>query len=1035
VEEVQGVKDETAAPLSPPGGRGQGQGGEAAISELLRRTMEWIGERRRLPLATYRLQFHAGFTFRDAARIAPYLSALGISHAYASPYLKACAGSLHGYDIIDHHQLNPEIGKEKDYAGWIASLSEHGLGQILDIVPNHMGVATNDNAWWNDVLENGPASVYSGFFDIAWRASPRPELQDKVLLPVLGEPYGDELEKGELRLAFDSGAFAICYHDRRFPVAGRTYAAVLAHRLDQLDQLLPADAPGLAEYHSILTAVKNLPDRSETHPARVVERQREKEVIKRRLAAMVAEDARVRDFIDQNVAQFNGRSGDPRSFDLLDDLLEHQCYRLAYWRVAPDEINYRRFFDINDLAALNMEREEVFEAAHGLVLELAADGKVHGLRVDHPDGLYDPARYFLQLQEHYVLACAHKVFDGDSGFQGLDWGQVREALRKRQPIDWSPEAGHAQWPLYVVAEKILGPEETIPEDWAVYGTTGYDYLNQVNGLFIDLGNAKAFSHLYAEFVQDDLRWTELVYRKKLQILNVSLASELHMLAHQLDRLAQKSRRSRDFTFNMLRLGLREIIAAFPVYRSYVAADGAHAADRRYIDTAVRRATARNPLLSRRLFRAIRDILLLNFPESFSEEDRAEARRFAAKFQQVTAPVAAKGVEDTVFYVYNRLLSLNEVGGEPDRFGAGPESLHNYFTARQAKCPFSLSPLSTHDTKRSEDVRARLNVLSEIPDAWSRAIQRWSQLNAPHRQSVEDQTAPDANEEYLLYQTLLGAWPLEPHSAAEYESFVSRISAYMEKALHEAKVHTSWINPNTDYDGAVRAFVERILDATVNREFLDDFSDFQRRISHYGLYYSLAQTLLKLTAPGVPDTYQGTELWDFSLVDPDNRRPVDYEHRMRILEELQSGPAAKDVRAFVRGLVDAKEDGRIKMYVTYCVLQFRRQHSSLFSEGTYTPLRCAGEHADHVFAFARSMADSSAIIVVPRLLTGLVSDPTLHWGEVPWQETKMLLGDVSSAGGWRNVFTGETILASGSEGQPALTAADVFGHFPVALLVA
>jgi len=1016
VEEVQEIKDEI-------------------IDGLLRRTREWIAERRRLPLATYRLQFHAGFTFRDAARIAPYLDALGISHAYASPYLRACSGSRHGYDIIDHNQLNPEIGSEQDYAAWISALSEHGLGQIVDVVPNHMGVATNDNAWWNDVLENGPASVYAGFFDIAWRASPRPELQDKVLLPVLGEPYGDELEKGELHLTFDSGAFAVHYHDRRFPVAGRTYAAILGHQLDLLDKLLPAGSPHLAEYHSILTAVKNLPDRSETDPARVLERQREKEVIKRRLAALVAEEAQVRHFIDQNVADFNGRQGDPRSFDLLDDLLEHQCYRLAYWRVAPDEINYRRFFDINDLAALNMEREDVFEAVHRLILDLAADGKVNGLRVDHPDGLYDPAQYFLRLEEHYVLACAHKVSDSDPDFRGLDWVQVRERFWQRLRRDLSAESGHARWPLYVVAEKILGPDESVPEEWAVYGTTGYDYLNQVNGAFIETSNARAFSRLYADFVQDDARWAEIVYRRKLLVLNVSLASELHMLAYQLDRLAQKSRRSRDFTFNTLRLGLREVIAAFPVYRSYLAADGTHSNDRRYIDTAVRRATARNPLLSRRLLRFIRDMLLFNFPDAFTDEDRAEARRFVAKFQQVTAPVAAKGVEDTAFYVYSRLLSLNEVGGEPDRFGIAPEALHGYFTARQAKWPFSLSPLSTHDTKRSEDVRARLNVLSEIPEEWSMAVQRWSRLNATHRQSVEEQPAPDANEEYFLYQTLLGAWPLEPYATSEYQAFVDRILAYMEKALHEAKVHTSWINPNTDYDRAVTGFVQRILDERVNRDFLDDFLTFQQRVSHYGLYNSLAQTLLKLTAPGVPDTYQGTEIWDFSLVDPDNRRPVDYEHRMRILENLKLRSAAsEDLCAFARNLVDTKEDGLIKMYVTNRALQCRRQHVALWSEGAYIPLRCVGQHAEHVFAFARSIGASSALVVVPRLLTRLVPDLSAPLGELPWQGARLLLGQLSSARGWRNVFTDETLQASEWDGQSALKVADVFGHIPVALLI-
>jgi (1->4)-alpha-D-glucan 1-alpha-D-glucosylmutase len=1008
-----------------------------AVEELLHKTRAALAARRRLPESTYRLQFHAGFTFRDARRLAPYLRDLGISHCYASPYLRARPGSTHGYDIIDHNSLNPEIGSPEDYDAWVAALREHGLGQILDIVPNHMGVGTNENAWWNDVLENGPASRYAGYFDISWQASPRPELQDKVLLPVLGEPYGDVLEKGQFHLAFDNGTFAVHYYDRRFPIAPRSYDRILGHRLEELERTLGAESPDLVEYQSILTAVRNLPFSTETDPARVAERQREKEVIKRRLATLASGSQPVREFIEQNVAVFNGREGEAHSFDQLDELLENQCYRLSYWRVAPDEINYRRFFDINELAALSMERLDVFEAAHGLVLRLLVEGKVDGLRIDHPDGLYDPAEYFLRLQEHYALACARQIFDSDPAFRGRDWNQMEGPLRERLAGGGVQLGeGPLRWPLYVVAEKILGADEPLVESWAVYGTSGYDFVNEAGGLFVDGGAERAFTRLYADWIQDGTGFAEVVYRKKFLILQASLASELYMLAHQLDRLAQKSRRSRDFTFNTLRRALREVIACFPVYRSYIAGVGPHDADRRYVLAAVRRATARNPLMSRSLFQFIRRMLLLESPESFGEEDRAEQRRFAGKFQQVTAPVTAKGVEDTTFYVYNRLLSLNEVGGDPGRFGVSPDALHAYNRQRQEHWPYSLSPLSTHDTKRSEDVRARLNVLTEIPDEWRAGLERWSRLNDAHRQTVDDEPVPGPNEEYLLYQTLLGAWPLEPYTAEEYGKFVERIQAYMEKALHEAKVHTSWINPNPEYDAAVREFVGRILNEEIGRPFLEDFRPFRRRVSHYGLYNALAQTLLKIACPGVPDTYQGTELWDFSLVDPDNRRPVDYERRRRMLGELQAAVTAAgiDLRGLARGLVAAKEDGRVKLYVTYRGLHCRGDHPGLFSAGEYLPLMGSGAKAEHLLAFVRRAGKTWAVVAVPRLVTRLVADtsrPPL--GAEVWQDTRLHLPGVDPGLRWHNVFTGETLAAAEQQGL-SLAAADIFAHFPVALLL-
>jgi (1->4)-alpha-D-glucan 1-alpha-D-glucosylmutase len=680
-----------------------------------------------------------------------------------------------------------------------------------------------------------------------------------------------------------------------------------------------------------------------------------------------------------------------------------------------------------------MEREEVFEAAHALVLRLVAEGKVDGLRIDHPDGLYDPAQYFRGVQEHALLACAHKIFDEDARFRGLDWVETEAALRRRI-AETQPEE---LLTLYVVVEKILGTDEMLPDGWAVDGTSGYDYLNLLNGLFIDESAGGELTDFYKGWVRDSTPFAEIAYRKKRVILRASLSSELHMLTYQLDRIAQKSRRSRNFTFNTLRGALREVIACFPVYRSYISDDGVHESDRHHVEVAVQQAIARNPLTSRSVYRFIRDTLLGRLLDQ-SDEDRAELQRFSGKFQQVTAPVTAKGIEDTAFYVYNRLLSLNEVGGDPDRFGVSPDALHRANRQRQDTWPHALSPLSTHDTKGSEDVRARLNVLSEIPAEWAARVRRWSKLNEPHRRRVEDLTVPDPNEEYLLYQTLIGAWPLGSPSPEEHAEFVRRIQQYMAKALHEAKVHTSWVNPNPEFDRAFQEFVAQILDETISRPFLDDLRDLNHKVSDIGLFNSLSQTLLRLTSPGVPDTYQGTELWDFSLVDPDNRRPVDYERRREMLAGLQSLARHPGDRLpqLARELTESRQDGRVKLYVTWRALQCRRAHPGLFSGGEYLSLETAGEKAVHLFGFARRDQTETALVAVPRLLAGLLQGATrAPLGREVWGGAGLLVPAADPAAIWRNVFTAELLAPSESHGKLLLSAANLFTHFPVALLLA
>jgi (1->4)-alpha-D-glucan 1-alpha-D-glucosylmutase len=1010
------------------------------LETLFRKTVAAVAARRRFPESTYRLQFHAGFAFRDAEALVPYLADLGVTDCYASPYLKSRPGTKHGYDISEHRVLNPEIGTEVDYDAFVAALNGHGLGQVLDVVPNHMGIAGNENVWWNDVLENGPASPCAGYFDIDWYSA-KPDLLEKVLLPFLGDPYGKVLEAGQLRLGHENGAFTVHYWDHRFPVAPCTYGRILVHAVPELEQQLGAESEHFIEFQSILTAITHLPHRGATDPVSVGERRREKEVVKRRLAALEEACPVVGEQVRRIVVLFNGTPGRPHSFDLLDNLLNHQAYRLSFWRVASDEINYRRFFDVNELAAISMEKPEVFAATHELVLGLLADGKVKGLRIDHPDGLFDPQQYLERLQEEFFLAVSRRVFAADPDFRGCEWEAFEEPLLARvrlTPAGGTDDLVHR--PLYTVVEKILGKGEPVPVSWPVHGGTGYAFLNTLNGLFVETDHATLFSRIYQRWAHSDLPFPDLVYRKKFLILQVSLSSELHMLAHQLDRLSEKSRWSRDFTLNSLRHALRDIIACFPVYRSYIRSLPIDQRDRYYVETAVNQAKQKNPAISASLFDFVRDMLLLRYPAGFTEVDRAEQRRFVGKFQQVTSPVMAKGVEDTTFYVYNRLLSLNEVGGDPDQFGISVDTFHRRNQDRQARWPHSLSATSTHDTKRSEDVRARLNVLSEIPMEWQIALSRWNRLNRRLRVAWEGGWAPDRNDEYLLYQTLVGAWPLEAADPAEAAELVERIQAYMQKAIHEAKVHTSWVNPNAAYDDAVRQFVERLLDPATNARFLADFRTFQARISHLGLFNSLSQTLLKITSPGAADVYQGTELWDFSLVDPDNRRPVDYERRRKLLAGLKEALAPADGgdnsrRSLARELTEHMTDGRIKLYVTREALHCRRQYPGLFAGGEYLPVEVAGRRRDHVCAFQRCLHKWQALVVVPRLVTSLVHGDRPPLGPEVWHDTALVLPAQPAGRAWRNIFTGEELRPAGGNGQPVLPLGQVLAHFPVALLLA
>ena len=977
--------------------------------------------------ATYRLQLGPALGFGSVEALAPYLEALGVSEAYLSPCFKSGPGSSHGYDVTDHNAFNPELGSEAGFDRMSAALAERGLGVILDIVPNHMGVAGDANPWWVDVLENGPSSPRAGFFDIEW-TPPKPELRNKVLLPILPDQYGHALESGQLQLQLEDGAFLLRCAGARLPISPDSYSHILTHGLESFSAKLGEDNVHLQELRSIVTALMHLPDRTETDPARIDERLREKEVIKRRLAALLKESQEVRDFTEDNVRTFNGTPGDAVSFDLLDRLLAEQTYRLADWRVAGDEVNYRRFFDINHLAAIRMERPEVFAACHALALRLVGDGKVAGIRVDHPDGLYAPAEYFLRLQEGAMLATARRLVPA------LDQATADALIaRHRAAAEAAPRSDAAR-PLWIAAEKILMPDEPLPEWWAVAGTTGYDFLASVNGLFVDRGTSRQMTAIYTRFAGPAEPMADLAYSAKRLIMLVSMASEITQLGLHLDRISERNRLFRDFTLASLVRAIREVIAAFPVYRTYLGDPGEEPSerDRGYVDRAVAEAKRRNPTVNVSIFDFVRDALLLRHPARSDGSERHERKIFAMRFQQTTGPVTAKGVEDTALYVYNRLVSLNEVGGDPARYGESVAVFHEKNARRLERWPDSLVCTSTHDTKRGEDVRARISVLSEVPTAWAAHVRRWRMIARRFKGELDGRAAPDRNDEYLLYQTLVGAWPDRDAEAAA--PFVERVCHYMEKATKEAKRNTSWTNPDAGYDGALREFVGRLLGA--GSPFPDAFRPFQRLVAMYGSVNSLAQVLLKIAAPGIPDFYQGSELWDLSLVDPDNRRPVDFERRRTLLEGLRAriGEDPQGQEALCAELLAALPDGRIKLYVTHRALTLRAARPDLFRAGSYLPLSGAGAHAEHIVALARLDRADAVIVAVPRLsarLTGF--NGRLPLGMSVWGDTRIVLDDRSLEGVYTDRFSGLRIATEWQDGALTLPAGALFGCLPVAML--
>jgi (1->4)-alpha-D-glucan 1-alpha-D-glucosylmutase len=921
------------------------------------------------PRATYRLQFSNGFGFADVAKITDYLAAVGVSHVYASPFLRARTGSRHGYDIVDHNALNPELGTQTDFELMNRALQRCGLGLILDYVPNHMGVGGADNPQWLDVLEWGRASAYAEWFDIDWDPESL-HLHDKVLVPFLGDQYGAALQAGNLRLRFDphQGSLAVWAYDaHKLPISPLNYAEVIGNQHPTLERI--GD-----EFAAIGEALSQMPRRAEE--------------LKAMLAAEYSRDEQVRQELDRAVSRFDSIAS------RLDRLIQRQHWRAAFFRVAADDINYRRFFNINDLAGIRMELPDLFEHAHRLVAKWLADGTLDGIRIDHIDGLYDPRQYLQRLR------------------------------------------GIASRPFYLVVEKILARHEALRDDWPVEGTTGYDFASEVTGLLIDPTGEAPLASAYQRFTGNSVPFEETVRRSKLRITDNEMASELHALAREAVRVARQNPVTTDFTQNILQRAIRQIVACFPVYRTYVSEEGTTEVDRRYIDWAIQLARRKEPELDPSVFDFLQQLLttdLVAMPRSgFS---RHSVLRVAKKFQQLTGPVMAKAFEDTALFTYDRLLALNEIGSDPDQFGISISSFHKANAARSEEWPATMLSTSTHDTKRGEDVRARLAVLSELPDEWEQQVNAWSRILRARRGDLNGTAPPSRNDEYFFYQLLVGSWPAElcgtntngdsaTGASCSPEcilaNYTKRLQAAMQKAIREGRTNSNWISPNAEYEAAVASFIQDALDPDRSEAFLSAFRGFADRVAAYGMQNSLVQVTLKLTSPGVPDIYQGCEVWDLSLGDPDSRRPVDYVSRCEQFRRVQDRLLA-DRRSAVRRFYESWQDGSIKLLVLSALLDQRKSNPELFAKADYQPLACTGPRADQVCAFVRQ-SETSSVVVAAKLFPARSADDS------SWTATTIVCPAGLTNG--RDIFTGRPLAVA----DGAYSAAHLFADLPVAALL-
>ncbi|HLP42518.1 MAG TPA: malto-oligosyltrehalose synthase [Fibrobacteria bacterium] len=926
----------------------------------------------RIPLATYRLQMHKGFGFRAALDAIPYLHELGISDLYLSPIFKAREGSTHGYDVVDHNAVNPELGTQEDLEALAAAAKARSLGWLQDIVPNHMAY-DSENRLLMDVLENGPQSRFIGFFDIEWNHHDE-TLKGKLLAPVLGSFFGECLENGEIALEFAERGLSIRYYSHVFPLRIESYAEVLGGNLAQLRGRLDRKHPDYVKLMGVFYILKNLPDGDESG-----ERYDQIRFVKSMLWELRSANPTIKEWLDETLRILNGTKGDPGSFKRLSALMAQQYYRLAFWRVGVEEVNYRRFFAVNDLISLKVEDPQVFDRVHQLPLKLLEQGLVTGLRIDHIDGLYHPLRYLQRLRAK------------------------------------APEA-------YIAVEKILADGEPLKTSWPIQGTTGYEFMNDVGRLFVQSANKEAMDAAYRRYTGMETDCGAMTNEKKRLLIEKDLYGGLENLVYQLKAIASKFPHASDFTLFGFRRALEEVFVHFPVYRTYIDEDGADERDRQVIAWTMEKARASLPSHLHELD-FIEKMLLAQGNPAFTPEEKALALEFAMRLQQFTSPLMAKGIEDTFLYVYQRLVSLNEVGGNPDVFGKSAEEFHAMCRGRLSAWPHAMNATATHDTKRGEDVRARIHVLSEIPGEWEAKVAEWHAANKGLRKRPRGHFLPDRNDEYLLYQSLVGAWPFPGRGE---EEFPARLRDYLVKAVREAKVHTVWLKPDREYEEGFLAFLDRLLDPVAGAAFRESFLPFQRKVAFFGVLNSLAQTLVKITSPGIPDIYQGAELWDLSLVDPDNRRPVDYALRRSLLQEIRAR-GEQDPRGLFREILADPSDGRCKLWLIHRALKARKASPAVFQYGEYLPLHAEGPRRENVVAFARSLGRTWYVTIVPRFCASFLPEGTMPLGEV-WKGSRIRLpGEAPTR--WVDAMTGAEILIEGRE----LELSQALGGFPAALL--
>jgi (1->4)-alpha-D-glucan 1-alpha-D-glucosylmutase len=915
----------------------------------------------RIPTSTYRIQFTPEFGFEQARRIVPYLKELGISDLYASPLFQASSASTHGYDVNDYNTISASLGGRKGLDQLSAELTKNGLGLLLDFVPNHMGIDGEFNFWWRHVLEHGTQSKYAPFFDIEWH--PRLErLHDRVLVPMLGDHYGAVLENGGFGVRYEKGRFVVRHGSLQLPIRPRTYATIFA----QIDEQLPSGDPRKTCLRELGEAFENLP------PHDPEERDVKFDELRASWGSMLADDAELRKLLADALRRINGKSGEPASFGLMHGLLEDQHYRLAHWKVGAHEVNYRRFFAVDTLVGLKMEDPGVFAATHCLLSELIAQGMVTGIRLDHIDGLWNPVEYLERLAE----------------------------LAQRERPDGAP--------IFTLVEKILASGEMLPPAWQVHGTSGYEFAASVAELFLDRRDEPVWTKIYNDFTGETKSSRDLTYEDKLLALEEIFPNALNNLALELDALIEFDWHKRDISLHDLKTALRHLLACMPVYRTYrMPGEAMTEAERGYVQQAIEEAIRRNPCTDPVPIRFLGSVIMGEYPPAdVSPETKDGIARWICKLQQSTGAVMAKSVEDTHFFRYVRLMGANEVGSHPSRFGAPVAEFHRANQMRLELVPYSMLTTSTHDTKMSEDARARLFALTELPQDWASHLEKWHVINRTTHKIVESKSAPDAREEYLLYQALLAVWPLQATRADQ--DFRKRMKAYLRKVQGEARRNTTWTFPHREWQDAGDAFIDAMLDS---KEFLVDFLPFAERLARRGAIYSLAQTVLRLTSPGVPDLYQGNEVWDFSLVDPDNRRPVDYDRRIKLLAKL-------DARS-PRDLWENWQDGGIKMQAIRSVLRFRREQPDLFAKGEYMPLSPAGDKAEDAVGFLRHFGSAELLVVVPRRL-GEKDEPS-------WSNTTIVPPRKRP---WRNLLTGASVKPDGK----AITLDQLFSEWPVAVLV-